>query len=71
MRTPHLCREFSTGTTLVRPATGSRVDGNDPAYRVSFDRGPVDLDVPAGATLRTRWMGKESSQNVVFGLDNV
>jgi hypothetical protein len=63
--------EFSTGKTLVGPATGSQVDGNDLAYRRSFDSGPVDLDVPAGATLRTRWIGTESSRNVVFGPDNV
>jgi hypothetical protein len=63
--------EFSTGETLVRPAMGDLVDGNDPAYRRSFDSGPVDLDVPAGATLRTRWIGTDNSINVVFGLDNV
>ena len=63
--------EFSTGKTLVRPATGTQVDGNDPAYRDSFDSQPVDLDVPAGATLRIRWKGTASSKNVVFGLDNV
>ncbi len=63
--------EFSTGKTLVRPATGTQVDGNDPAYRDSFDSQSVDLDVPAGATLRIRWKSTESSKNVVFGLDNV
>jgi hypothetical protein len=64
--------EFSTGKTLARPATGNLVDGNDPAYSRSFDTGPVDVgDVPAGATLRARWIGTEGSRNVVFGLDNV
>jgi hypothetical protein len=64
--------EFSTGKTLARPASGSRVDGNDPAYRRSFDTGPIDVGaVPAGATLRTRWISTAGSRNVVFGLDNV
>ena len=61
----------STGKTLKRPATGSRVDDNDPAYRMAYDSGPVEVDVPVGATLRTRWIGTDSSRNVVFGLDNV
>jgi hypothetical protein len=65
-------REFSTGKTLARPANGSLVDGNHPAYRRSFDTGPIDVgDIPAGATLRTRWIGTAGSRNVVFGLDNV
>jgi hypothetical protein len=64
--------EFSTGKTLARPTTGDLVDGNDSAYRRSFDTGPVDVGaVPAGATLRTRWIGTAGSRNVVFGLDNV
>ena len=64
--------EFGTGKTLARRSTGSRVDGNDPAYRRSFDTGPIDVGlIPAGATLRTRWIGTEGSRNVVFGLDNV
>lgn len=63
--------EFSTGTTLTRPAAGNLVDGNDPTYRRSFDTGPIDVDVPVGATLRTRWIGTDASRNVVFGLDNV
>jgi hypothetical protein len=64
--------EFSTGKTLSRPATGNVVDGNDPAYRHSFDTGPIDVgSIPVGATLRTRWIGTAGSRNVVFGLDNV
>jgi hypothetical protein len=63
--------EFSTGKSLARPAAGSLVDGNGVAYRGSFDTGPIDLDVPVGATLRTRWIGTNGSRNVVFGLDNV
>jgi hypothetical protein len=64
--------EFSTGKTLARPAAGDLVNGNDPAYRRSFDTGPIDVgDIPAGTTLRTRWIGTAGSRNVVFGLDNV
>jgi hypothetical protein len=64
--------EFTTGKTLARPANGNLVDGNDPAYRHSFDTGPIDVgSIPAGATLRTRWIGTANSRNVVFGLDNV
>jgi hypothetical protein len=63
---------FSTGPSLARPATGNLVDGNDPAYRGSFDTGPIDVGlIPAGATLRTRWISTTGSRNVVFGLDNV
>jgi hypothetical protein len=62
----------TTGTTLSRPASGNLVNGNDPAYRVSYDSGPLDVNVPQGATLRVRWMSTEASQRtVVFGRDNV
>jgi hypothetical protein len=62
----------TTGATLSRPAAGNLVNGNDPAYRVAYDSGPVDVNVPPGATLRVRWMSTEASQRtVVFGLDNV
>ncbi len=37
----------TTGPTLTRPSTGSLVDGNDPMYRVNYDSGPLDLDVPS------------------------
>jgi hypothetical protein len=51
---------------------GSLVNGNDPAYRIPYDSGPLDVDVPQGATLRVRWSSTDAAQqNVVFGLDNV
>jgi hypothetical protein len=62
----------TTGSTLARPATGSVVNGNDPAYRVTYDSGPLDVDVPQDATLRVRWVSTDvAQQKVVFGLDNV
>jgi hypothetical protein len=62
----------TTEATLNRPAAGNLVNGNDPAYRLSYDSGPRDVDVPQGATLRVRWMSTAASQQtVVFGLDNV
>ena len=61
--------EFSTGPTLQR--TSNPGNGNDPAYRASQDTGPINVDIPVGATLRTRWIGTSNSQSVVFGLDNV
>ena len=57
---------------LTQPPTGSLVDGNDPTYRVNYDSGPRDVDVPQDATLRLRWISTEASRRtVVFGLDNV
>jgi hypothetical protein len=67
--------DLGTVTTgpLERSSTGRLVDGNDSAYRTSFDSGPVAVDVPVGATLRMRWKGTEAarSRSVTFGLDNV
>jgi hypothetical protein len=62
----------TTGPLLARPAAGSLVNGNDPAYRVSYNSGPLDVDVPQDATLRVRWISTDAApQTVVFGLDNV
>ncbi len=61
----------STGPTLAKPTTGTLVNGNDPAYRMTFDSGPLDLDIPQDATLRVRWIGTDAARNVTFGLDNV
>ena len=62
----------TTGPTLTRPSTGSLVDGNDPTYRVTYDSGPLDVDVPQDATLRVRWISTDAARRtVVFGLDNV
>jgi hypothetical protein len=62
----------TTGQKLARPTTGSLVNGNDTAYRTTYDSGPLDVDVPQNATLRVRWISTDVSQhNVVFGLDNV
>jgi hypothetical protein len=59
----------TTGKTLARPTVGTLVNGNDAAYRVSFDSGPIDLDIPVRATLRPRWISGDRSRSVVFGLD--
>jgi hypothetical protein len=62
----------TTRATLTRPASGNLVNGSDPAYRVSYDSGPLDVNVPPGATLRVRWMSTEASQRTaVFGPDSV
>jgi hypothetical protein len=62
----------STGPTLARPAVGNLVNGNDHAYRLVYDSGPRDVDVPQDATLRVRWISTDvAQQEVVFGLDNV
>jgi hypothetical protein len=65
----------TTGPTLTRLAGSGAVDGNDPAYRHSYDSGPIQLaePVPVGATLRARWISvaNSSTRSVIFGLDNV
>jgi hypothetical protein len=62
----------TTGATLSRPTTSSLVNGNDVAYRIAYDSGPLDVDVQQNATLRVRWISTDvSQQKVVFGLDNV
>jgi hypothetical protein len=65
----------STSATLQPPAEQPGiVNGNDPAYRKSFDSGILDLDdIPAGTKLRFRWRQPEStaSEGWIFGLDNV
>jgi hypothetical protein len=65
----------TTGPTLARPANGRDSNGNDPAYRLSYDSGPIQLaePVPVGATLRARWISVANTNTrlVVFGLDNV
>jgi hypothetical protein len=62
----------TTGATLSRPTTSSLVNGNDVAYRITYDSGPLDVDVQQNATLRVRWISTDAAQRkVVFGLDNV
>jgi hypothetical protein len=62
----------TTGPTLSPPAAGQKVNGNDAAYRIAYDSGPLDVDVPKDATLRVRWISTDvAQQEVVFGLDNV
>jgi hypothetical protein len=57
---------------LSRPTAFTRVNGNDPAYRLAYDSGPLDFDVPEDAILRVRWISTDVSRSqVVFGLDNV
>jgi hypothetical protein len=62
----------TTGPTLARPTTGSLVNGNDPAYRLPWKSGLVNVDVPENATLRVRWLATDATPfGVRFGLDNV
>jgi hypothetical protein len=65
--------DLGTVTTgaLNPPPTGVLVNGNDPAYRKSYDSGPLDLDIPMNATLRVRWISQAESRFTIFGLDNV
>lgn len=60
----------STGRTLDKPLSGSTVNGNGSAYRTTFDSGVLDMPLPVGTVVRTRWIGTDSAKNVVFGLDN-
>jgi hypothetical protein len=60
----------TTGKTLARPTEGTLVNGNDAAYRVSFDTGPIDLDIPVGATLRARWISGDRSRNVAYRVES-
>lgn len=62
----------TTGATLV-PAMGDFVDGNDDAYRVSFDSRQRNLAIPDGAQLRISWKAdlEAETRGWVFGLDNV
>ena len=64
--------QVSTGATLV-PSTEDFVNGNDDAYRTSFDSGLLDVDLPEGSLLRVRWMADKEAETRgwVFGLDNV
>jgi Tol biopolymer transport system component len=64
----------STGATLQPPVDRpGTVNGNDPAYRTSFDTGVKDIDIPVGAKLRFRWIQPETAASTgwIFGLDNM
>ena len=49
------------------------MNGNDDAYRDSFDSGLLNVDLPEGSLLRVRWMAdlEAETRGWVFGLDNV
>lgn len=60
------------GTFETEPlARDLSANGNDDDYRAVHDTGPVDVDIPEGSVLRTRWIATQDSRNVVLGLDNV
>jgi hypothetical protein len=64
----------STGATLQPPVDRPGiVNGNDPGYHTSFDTGVTDIDIPAGAKLRFRWIqpATAASAGWIFGLDNM
>ena len=62
---------FATGR-LEFPEVGDFfTDGNDDVFRSSHDTGLVAVNVPVGATMRTRWIGSSVARGVVFGLDDV
>ena len=64
--------QVSTGATLV-PSAEDFVNGNDDAYRTSFDSGLLNVDLPEGSKLRVRWRAdlEAETRGWVFGLDNV
>ncbi len=64
--------KVTTGATLV-PPTEDFVNGNDDAYRTSFDSGLLNAHLPEGSKLRVRWMADldANTRGWVFGLDNV
>ena len=63
----------TTGPTLQKPLTSpAYLDGNDPAYRVTFDSGLRPASIPVGSQLRVRWSADQAaSRGWIFGLDNV
>ena len=66
--------KVTTGATLVPPTSEEEfVNGNDPAYRTSFNSGLLNLDLPEGSLLRVRWQAdlEAETRGWVFGLDNV
>lgn len=75
-----LSGEASVGTLLADmiskdvtpPASGERVNGNQPAYRTRFDSGVIDLRAVDVDGLNIRWstIGDVGSEGWAFGLDN-
>ena len=63
---------FSTRETL-EPPREDFVNGNDDAYRASFDTGAINLQLPEGSQLRVRWQAdlESETRGWVYGLDNV
>ena len=62
----------TTGATLV-PATGDYVNGNDNAYRISFDSKLKSVAIPDGSQVRVRWKADldAETRGWIYGLDNV
>lgn len=64
--------KVTTGATLV-PATGDYVNGNEDAYRVSFESELKDVNIPEGSQIRIRWKAdlEAETRGWIYGLDNV
>ena len=64
--------KVTTGATLA-PATGDYVNGNDDAYRVSFESEKLNVAIPEGSQIRVRWKADldANTRGWIYGLDNV
>ena len=57
----------STSANLLPPTEGF-VNGNDDAYRTSFDSGRLNVDLPEGSQIRMRWRADLEAENPWMGV---